>query len=54
MAHMWRLGLPISVGSTLFGMAGYEPRLDDIVFTLTQVASLDEVAKLDGHRERSG
>jgi 3-(methylthio)propanoyl-CoA dehydrogenase len=32
-------------------MAGYEPRLDDIVFTLTQVAGLDEVAKLDGYQD---
>jgi alkylation response protein AidB-like acyl-CoA dehydrogenase len=32
-------------------MAGYEPRLDDIVFTLTHVAGLDEVAKLDGYQD---
>jgi acyl-CoA dehydrogenase len=32
-------------------MAGYEPRLDDIVFTLTQVAGLDQVAKLDGFQD---
>jgi alkylation response protein AidB-like acyl-CoA dehydrogenase len=32
-------------------MAGYEPRLDDIVFTLIHVAGLDEVAKLDGYQD---
>jgi alkylation response protein AidB-like acyl-CoA dehydrogenase len=32
-------------------MAGYEPRLDEIVFTLTQVADLDSVAKLDGFQD---
>ncbi|HEX6146244.1 MAG TPA: acyl-CoA dehydrogenase [Acidimicrobiia bacterium] len=31
-------------------MAEYKPRLDDIVFTLTHVAGLDEVAKLDGYQ----
>ena len=31
-------------------MAEYQPRLDDIVFTLTHVAGLDEVAKLDGYQ----
>jgi alkylation response protein AidB-like acyl-CoA dehydrogenase len=31
-------------------MVGYEPRLDDIMFTLTQVAGLDEVAKLNGYQ----
>jgi alkylation response protein AidB-like acyl-CoA dehydrogenase len=31
-------------------MAEYQPRLDDIVFTLTHVAGLEEVAKLDGYQ----
>jgi alkylation response protein AidB-like acyl-CoA dehydrogenase len=31
-------------------MVEYQPRLDDIVFTLTHVAGLDEVAKLDGYQ----
>jgi alkylation response protein AidB-like acyl-CoA dehydrogenase len=32
-------------------MAAYEPRLDDIVFTLTHVGGLDSVAKLDGFQD---
>ncbi|MGH8871981.1 MAG: acyl-CoA dehydrogenase [Acidimicrobiia bacterium] len=31
-------------------MSEYQPRLDDMVFTLTHVAGLDEVAKLDGYQ----
>lgn len=31
-------------------MSEYQPRLDDILFTLTHVAGLDEVAKLDGYQ----
>ena len=29
-------------------MSGYQPRLDDIMFTLTHVAGLEEVSKLEG------
>ena len=32
-------------------MAGYQPRIDDMMFTLTHVAGLDDVAKLDGHQD---
>ena len=32
-------------------MAAYEPRIDDMMFILTHVAGLDEVAKLDGHQD---
>ncbi len=32
-------------------MSGYQPRLDDMMFTLTHVAGLDEVAKLDGYQD---
>ena len=35
---------------TLETMAEYEPRLDDIVFTLTHVAGLEEVSKLNGYQ----
>lgn len=31
-------------------MTGYQPRLDDIMFTLAHVAGLDDVAKLDGYQ----
>ncbi|HEX9866366.1 MAG TPA: acyl-CoA dehydrogenase [Acidimicrobiia bacterium] len=31
-------------------MAEYQPRLDDIFFTLTHVAGLEEVSKLDGYQ----
>jgi 3-(methylthio)propanoyl-CoA dehydrogenase len=32
-------------------MSGYQPRLDDMMFTLTRVADLDDVAKLDGYQD---
>ena len=32
-------------------MAGYEPRIDDMMFILIHVAGLDEVAKLEGHQD---
>jgi 3-(methylthio)propanoyl-CoA dehydrogenase len=32
-------------------MSGYQPRIDDMMFILTHVAGLDEVAKLDGHQD---
>ena len=31
-------------------MSGYQPRLDDMLFTLTHVGGLDEVSKLDGYQ----
>ncbi|MGH3666993.1 MAG: acyl-CoA dehydrogenase, partial [Acidimicrobiia bacterium] len=34
-----------------FDMSGYQPRIDDMMFTLIHVAGLDEVAKLDGHQD---
>jgi 3-(methylthio)propanoyl-CoA dehydrogenase len=36
---------------TLFGMSGYQPRIDDMMFTLSHVAGLDEVAKLNGYQD---
>ena len=32
-------------------MSGYQPQIDDMMFTLSHVAGLDEVAKLDGHQD---
>jgi 3-(methylthio)propanoyl-CoA dehydrogenase len=32
-------------------MSGYQPRIDDMMFILTHVAGLDEVAKLEGHQD---
>ncbi len=32
-------------------MSGYQPQIDDMMFTLSYVAGLDEVAKLDGHQD---
>jgi 3-(methylthio)propanoyl-CoA dehydrogenase len=32
-------------------MSGYQPQIDDVMFTLSHVAGLDEVAKLNGYQD---
>ena len=32
-------------------MSGYQPRIDDMMFILTHVAGLEEVAKLNGYQD---